>query len=118
MQLQNQLQLTISPTEQVQLITEVRVLEVLQEVTEHHLQQNQATLQALQEVVVALQEVADHLIQAEVPVDREAREVLLVQGVLVVQEVLVAPEVQADHVLHQEDDNIKYSDKKHHLLAM
>ena len=97
---QNQHQVIINHTEQVQHTTGVRVAEVLREVTEHlPLQQNQVIARVLlREVAVAVTEVVEAVAEAAV---RRTREVLLAA-----QEVRAAAVVEVqDH--HQEEDNWK-----------
>ena len=96
---QKQHQAIINRTEQVQHITEVRVVEVLREVTEHPLlQQNQAIATVLlREVVAAATEVVE--VAAEVVV-RHTPEAPEVPEVLVAQ---VEVHDQVHH--HQVEDN-------------
>ena len=93
MPVQNQHRATINRTEQVQHITEVRVVEVLREVTGHPLlQQNQAIAPVLLREAVAAEVVVHHT--------PEALEVLEVPVVLPVVQVEVHAQVH-----HQVEDN-------------
>lgn len=97
---QSLLPVIINLIEQVQHIIEAQAQGVPQELTELRLQQNRTIVQVLRPEVaealikaVAVVEVAVHHFPEEVQVDH------------VVLEALVDREVQADHVLHQVEDN-------------
>mgnify|MGYP001050240808 CR=1 FL=1 len=102
MHLQNLLPVIINRTEQVQLITKVRVQELRQEVTEHRLLPSQATVQLQHGAVVAVHtEAVVAAVQAEAAALLEVR--VEAQVVHVLQEVQVAAQVV--HVLPQAEDN-------------
>ncbi len=100
--LQKQHQVIINHTEQVQLTTEVRVVAVLREATEHRPLLQSQVIVLLRKVAVAATEAVEVVAEAAAP---RIREVLVAQEVPVVRVVRAAEVVVEVHGHLRAEDN-------------